>query len=363
MAKTPAERPLRGALLGAGSISIHHLRAWRLIPNLQIVAIANRTRERALALGRQFGVEPDHIYSDYLELLDNEDLDFVDIATAPAIHREQTLAAAQRGLHVLCQKPFATSLTEAEEMIAACDAGGVRCIVHENWRWRRWFREIKTMLDAGVIGRPRYARLQARSAAALPRRDGSLPALLAQQPYTTTMPQFILLEWGLHLIDVLRFLFGEMRSVYARMSRVSPLVQGEDMAVVIIEFAGGLTALLDISWGTYSAGQVAVIRGSVDPFVVEGDRGVIELASRQGDDTMTIVTADGAETRPVRPGITRAEAYQESYFNTFAAFVQALRSGEPAENEARDNLKCLQATFAAYESAERNAVVVLPQTT
>src|SRR5262245_18324018 len=149
---------LRGAMLGTGSIAVHHLRAWRAIQDVQIVALANRAKGRALAYGRDFDISPTHMYSNYRDLLDNEILGFVDIATAPHIHREQVLAAAERCIHILCHKPFATSLAEAVEMIDACESSGVRCIVNENWRWRRWYRALKELLAQGTIGTPRYAR-------------------------------------------------------------------------------------------------------------------------------------------------------------------------------------------------------------
>ena len=352
------DRALRGAMLGTGSISIHHMRAWQVIPGVKIVALANRTRSRAQEMGRQFGVDDAHIYADYRELLSKEQVDFVDVATAPAIHREQVLAAAARGVHVFCQKPFATSLEEAAEMITACEKAGVRCIINENWRWRRWYRELKQMLQQGIIGQPRYARFQIHDAGVLPRPDGSLPGLLTRQPYTAQMPRLILFEWGIHLIDVLRFLFGDIASLYARMSRVSPVVQGEDLAVVVLEFRSGVTGLVDVSWGSHTPPGRHGVRGNVDPFVVEGDAGTVELDPHQGDAIVT-TTIKGTERHPAHPGMTPAEAYQESYFNTQSHFVQCLRRGEPAENEARDNLKTLAATFAAYESAARNQVVAL----
>ena len=109
----------RGALLGCGHISPFHLRAWDRIEGVEIVALANRTVSKAEARAREFGIPLEHVYSDYRELLKNEELDFVDIATAPHIHRQQVEAAAARGFHVLCQKPFAPTLDDARAMMAA----------------------------------------------------------------------------------------------------------------------------------------------------------------------------------------------------------------------------------------------------
>lgn len=353
-----ADRCLRGALLGCGSIAAYHLRAWAQIPGVQIVALANRTLSKAEALAGEFGVSMNHVYSDYRALLDAEQLDFVDIATAPSVHREQVLAAAARAVHVLCQKPFALSLDEAREMIAACQSAGVRCVVNENWRWRSWYREVKAMLAAGTIGAPRYARFQFHVDMLLPSAAGDVPLLLKVQPYTAQLPRLIVLEWGIHLLDVLRFLFGEVRSVYARMGRVSPLVAGEDWAVVTLQFHCGVVGLVDISWVSATPVEKRLTRGNLDPLVVEGDAGTIELNPYEGD-VLMITTAQGTERRPAHPGLAPAEAYQASYVAAQQHFVDCLRSGEAAESEASENLKTLAIAWAAGESADKDGVVFL----
>ncbi len=147
-----SSRPLRGAVLGCGHISPFHLRAWARIEGVEIVALANRTLEKAQARAREFGVPLEHVYSDYRELVERERLDFVDIATAPHIHREQAESAARHGLPVLCQKPLAPSLEDARAMAAACAAAGVLLSVNENWRWSSWYRELKRLMLEGTIG-------------------------------------------------------------------------------------------------------------------------------------------------------------------------------------------------------------------
>jgi D-apiose dehydrogenase len=349
---------LRGALLGAGSIAVYQLRAWAAIPGVEIVALANRTRSRAQALGCEYVVPDAHIYGDYHELLDREEIDFVDIATAPAIHREQVLAAAQHGVHILCQKPVATSLAEADEMLAACEAAGVRCVVNENWRWRRWYGKIRGLLDAGTIGRPLYARFQLHDNATLPVTEGT-PMLLQREPTLPTLPQLIIFDNGIHLIDTLRFLLGDIKQVYGRTAHVSPLVRGDDRGLVVMDFAGGATGIVDLSYSTVSAeGTPRPVRGNLDPLVIEGDKGTIECDPYAGD-IITVTTGTGTERWEAHPGLTPAEAYQDSYVNTQGHFVHCLRSGQAAQNELRDNLKTLAAMFAAYVSAATGEVIML----
>lgn len=352
------DRMLRGALLGAGSIAAYHMKAWQAIPGVRIIAIANRTRDKAVHLGKTFGIEEEHIYSDYRELLEKEEVDFVDIATAPHVHREQVLAAAAAGVHILCQKPFALSISEAVEMIEACEEAGVRCVVNENWRWRRWYRELKGLLEEGRIGSPRYAAFSLHSDALLPIPEGNLPELLVRQPYLARMPRLILLEWGIHLIDVMRFLFGEIVRIYARMDRISPLVEGEDRAIVVLEFQSGMSGLIDVSWSSYIPSERRLARGNLDPFVIEGERGRIELNPYEGD-VILISTSCGTERRPARSSISPEEVYLESFIHCQSHFIRSLRTGEPAESEARENLRTLAATLAAYLSAERGEPVVV----
>lgn len=354
------QRPLRGALLGTSPISIHHMRAWAAIPGVEIVALANRTRARAEAMGAEFGVADAHIYASYHDLLEQEKVDFVDIATAPAIHYEQAMAAVQHGVHILCQKPVTSSMQQARDLLAACDAAGVRCVVNENWRWRRWYAQLKRLLDAGIIGRPLYVRIQVHDDSTLPLKDGA-PSLLVREPTLPVLPQLIIFDTGIHYIDTLRFLLGDIQQVYARVAHVSPLVQADDRGLVILDFAGGATGVIDLSWSTHMAeGKPRTVRGNLDPLVIEGDQGTIECDPYAGD-VIIIATADGTQRQPARVGVSPAEAYQESYVNTQSHFVQCLRSGEMAQNELRDNLKTLAAMYAAYESSATGTAVALPR--
>jgi predicted dehydrogenase len=348
-----SQRTLRGAMLGCGHICPFHLRAWAQIEGVEIVALANRTVGKAEARATEFGISLSHVYSDYRDLLEHEELDFVDIATAPHIHRQQVEAAAAHGLAVLCQKPFAPTLEDARVMIAACERAGVLLSINENWRWRSWYREVKRLLDEGTIGRPRYVRIARHTNITLPRPDGELPPLFINQAYTMDMDRLILYEWGIHLIDVLRFLFGDVTSVYARMDRVSSLCKGEDRAHLTLE-VGGVTGLIDISWATLDREERF---SQLERVRLEGDAGTIHLLPDQGD-TLQITSGGETQRRPAFD-VTPEEAYQASYTAAQRHFVECLREGQSPETEASDSLKTLAATFAAYESAARNQVVYL----
>jgi predicted dehydrogenase len=349
----PKASTLRGALLGCGHVSVFHLRAWQQIEGVTIVALANRTVEKAQARAREFGLPEEHVYRDYRDLLEAEDLDFVDVATDPAVHREQVEACARHGRHILCQKPLAPCLDDARAMIAAAEAAHVLLSVNENWRWRSWYRRLKRLVDEGAIGRPRYARIARHSDIALPGVPGQLPPLFASQPYTRELDRLIVYDWGIHLIDVLRFLFGRIDSMYARMSKASSLSQGEERAVLTLDVSG-VIAVVDISWATVNG---PAKHSPLEHVTIEGDDGTIKLSPDRGN-LLRVRSRSGSLEERAFEG-SAEDAYQASYTAAQRHFVECLRSGQVPETVAGDYLETLAATFAAYESAMLNQVVCL----
>jgi predicted dehydrogenase len=163
------------------------------------------------------------------------------------------------------------------------------------------------------------------------------------------MDRLIVFEWGTHLIDVTRFLLGDIRRVYARMDQVSPHFKGEDRAVLVLELAEA-TGLIDVSWAT-RGDEAAEQRGNtlLEHFVVEGDEGFIELLPEPLN-LLRLSTPREAWERPARRDSLQ-EAYQASYTAAQRHFVECLRSGKAPETIASDNLKTMEVTFGAYESA------------
>ncbi len=369
---TLPDQPLRGALIGTGSIAPYHLTAWQRAPGLEIVALCNRTVAKAHDLAERFGIDRARIYDDLDELLARErELDFVDVALAPDLHRAAVEAAAARGLHVICQKPLAASLDEAQAMLAACDQAGVLLSVNENWRWRAWYRQVQQLLRQGALGRLRYARITAHRNVTLGSPDGQPPGLLVRQAYTRDMPRLLVYEWGIHLIDTLRMLLGEPQWVHARMDKVSEQFAGEDRALMTFGF-GEVVASIDISWATHAAQDLPTL---LEEDMIEGDGGSLALVPNQGGgDHLRLVQPLPPERvpvdrgRPWSPVMTTvravhdgdiAAAYQASYDAAQAHFAECLRAGRLPETHAGDNLKTLRATFAAYESAVENRVILL----
>ena len=342
-------------MIGAGDVTVFHMQAWKKIPQAQIVAIADPNKDNAQQRAAESGIEPDHIYPSLNDLLAVEgDLDFVDIAAPPGAHLDLIRTAADHGIHILCQKPFAPSLSQARQMIQICEQAGVLLSVNENWRWRSWYRKLRQMIREGAIGQAVYARLFAHNSYWLPGRTDPGHRFLS-------WPRVILYDMGVHYADIFRFLFGEADSVYARLARLNTNLKGDDRAVVIINF-GNLTAIVDLSWSSYAPwGHHNRTGPCVEDLRIEGDQGTLALVTDpQNGDRIRLTTGDGQQEQPAYQG-DPFEAYKSSYVAAQTHFIDCLLNGRIPETSGRDNLESLAIMLAAYHSAEINQVVKLSE--
>ena len=334
----------RFALFGAGFWSAYQLAAWREIDGADCVAIYNRTRARAAQRAWEFGIPA--IYDDPDELLRREQLDFVDIVTDVDSHASFARLAANHGLSAICQKPLAPDLETAEDMLAAHERAGTRLLVHENWRWQRPLRELEAELRAGVIGTVFRARIEMVS---------GFP-VFANQPFLKQLEQFILTDLGTHILDVVRFLFGEARHLYCQTRRIHDDIRGEDVPTVVLTLHDATTVICELAY----AGTPLERERFPETFVfVEGSQGSLELGP---DYWLRRTTTAGTFARRVPPphfpwADAAYDVVHASIVPCARNLLEDLRGGPPAETTARDNLRTLRLVFAAYESAATNRVI------
>jgi predicted dehydrogenase len=334
-------RRLRGLCIGAGYFSRFHVEAWRRIAGVEIVAVCDRDAAKAAAVAREFGVAG--VATDPERAMDEWSPDFVDVITPPPSHLPLVRAAAARGLAVICQKPLAPDLSEAAEVVRAAEAAGTPFMVHENFRFQPWYREVRRLLDAGAVGRTLHG-LHVRVRAG----DGwGADAYLARQPYFRQMPRLLVHETGVHFIDTFRYLAGEIVEVYAVLRRLNPVIAGEDAGLLTVRFAGGAVGLWDAN--RYNEPNYPDPRYTFGELLVDTDGGSIRL---YGDGRLTVQPLGRPETEHPYPHERRGFGGDCVYF-TQRHFVEQLRDGRGAfETGGRDYLRTLRAVEAAYRSAE-----------
>jgi predicted dehydrogenase len=327
----------QGALIGCGYISRKQLWAWKQIETVNIVAVCDLEVEKAKQRAQEFGIAG--VYTDYSRMMDQEALDFVDIATRPGTHLDLVTAAADRRLDVLCQKPLAATLAEARRMVAACQKAGVTFMVNENARHQAWFRQLKKLLDEGALGVPHYARFEERSRSSLP------TPTFYKQPYFQEMPRLIVYEMGIHYLDTARYLFGEAETVYACIRRVSPHIAGEDLVVLLVTF-GDLDCLVDVNWYSVTEPGPKVAWG---PMRVEGRKGTARLGR---DGVLTLYTDHGQHVWNFPE-----DTIDQSFVAAQTHFIECLETGQEPETSGAETLITMSLVFAAYRSASERRLI------
>jgi len=338
-------KPLRGVCIGTGYFSTFHYDAWQRIPEVEITAIGSLDPEQAEPLMAKFGI-PRH-YTDYREMLERESPDFVDVITPPESHVEMCRRAGEMGIHVICQKPLAPTLAEARRIVHDAKASGIRLMVHENFRFQPWHREIRSLLDEGAIGH-RLHSLNFRTRTG----DGwAEDAYLDRQPYFRDYKRLLVYETGVHFIDTFRYLAGEIERVYVNLRKLNPAIAGEDCGLILFEFASGAVGLWDAN--RYNETTHEDPRYTLGEFLVEGSAGSIRLYP---DGRLTVQRLGETE----RPHPYHHESSQFGggcCFTTVRHFIDRLIDGHPFETRGDDYLRTLAVQEAAYRSAERRTPV------
>jgi len=141
---------LKGVVIGAGYFGKFQYDAWSRIPEVYISALCDFNEDAIQEITKQYAIP--NQYSDYREMLIHEKPDFVDIITPPDTHYEIVAFAADLGINIICQKPLAPTYLESKKMVDYAYQKGVSFVVHENFRFQPWHREIKKIIDGGEIG-------------------------------------------------------------------------------------------------------------------------------------------------------------------------------------------------------------------
>ena len=215
----------------------------------KVVALCQRDTSAASELAARYGVP--QVHADWREMLATARPDIVVIATPPSLHIPILTAAVAAGAHVVCEKPLALNVDEAHAMIAAAKAANRAAIVAFNWRFTPAMQRMKAMVDAGFLGRVFHVNCRWFNAAWVER--GATPSWRMDR---AVAGYGALGDLGVHLIDLVRWLFGDVVRVLASSgvaypSRTIPggarAADAEDFSHVLAELSGGATVSITVS--------------------------------------------------------------------------------------------------------------------
>lgn len=335
-------KKIRLVVIGCGFWSRYQTAAWGEIENVELVAVCDRNEAHAKKMAGAFNVS---YFVDAEKMLSEVAPDLVDIITDIHSHAALVRLAAKHSVAVICQKPMAPDFSTAREMVSACASAQVPFFVHENFRWQTPLRRTKEILDSGVIGKVFKARVSFCSA---------FP-VFENQPSLKDLEQFIIADVGSHILDVVRFILGEVRSLYCRIKSVNPGIRGEDVANMLLEMRSGVHCMVEMSYASRLEKEVfpqTLVQ-------LEGERGTISL---EADFAIKVTTREETASEYAAPKVYSWSnpdyaVVHSSMVEINRDFSSALLSGKPPETSGADNLETVRLVYAAYESAEKDIVI------
>jgi predicted dehydrogenase len=342
----PETDTLRVGVVGVGWAGHQHVAAYDALPGVEVAAIAGLEDPVRAELAGRYGV--DRHVPRWEELLEYEDLDAVSVAVPTFLHARITIAALERGLHVLCEKPMARSVDEATAMVEAARAAGRVLEIAFNHRQRGDIQKLKSVIDAGRLGRPYYAK------AWWLRRSG-IPTMGSWFTRSELAGGGPLLDIGVHVLDYSLFLLGHPAITAVSASTYDLLGTAgfgsdpdsgktgatdattfdvEDLATVFMRLQDGGTLLVEASWAAHRSDQ--------DEFGITlyGTEGGAELIVRdmEPSGSLRVFTDDGgvpAETRLTAPPGRGHNAVAERFLATIRAGDWSAHDGSGAAELAR----------------------------
>ena len=337
-------------IVGAGLIADFHARAIGDIPNATFTACCDKVPERAKALAEKYGARA---YDSYEDMVKSDDVDIVTIATPSGLHMEPTVAAAEAGKHVICEKPLEITLERIDAMVAAHEKAGTRLGGIFPYRFNNLMVPLRDAIDSGRFGTVTYASVYVPWWRTNEYYEGSWHGTWKLDGGGALMNQSI------HMIDMLCDLMPPIESVQAYTATLGHEMEAEDTAVAVLRYA---TGALGVIYGTTSS-----FPGQFRRFEITGTQGTVinvensitlwEFADKRPEDAevrkqFMKIEGGGGVADP-------AAIDYENHTRNFKAFLEALEKGEDFWISGPEARKAVEVILAIYESAREGKLVKL----
>jgi predicted dehydrogenase len=339
LSKQLNHRPLNIGLVGTGIGKLHAAGIVKMPELAQLAAVCSLD-ESAQIVGKQY--RAGYVTSRYEDLLNDSQIDVIDLCVPPIQHLPLAVAAAEAGKHILIEKPLARTLAEADQIISAAKKAGVHLMTGHNQRYYGHHAKAKELLEAGAIGKP---FLLVASVHVFGQIDGF-------RRFINEAGGGTLIDSGVHRFDLLRWLMGEVETLYAQTGRFLQMqMEGEDCAVVTLRFRSGAIGSFSCSWSAKGPRpeETLQIFGPRGAILTEDHTCSLKLASERPpagleDVHEFVFPVDQAET------IRRC----------LEAFLMSIQHKKEPPITGEDGRASLELALASYESAKTGLPVRFP---
>jgi len=337
---------LRYGVVGCGRIAPLHLAAVTAIPEVRLAATCDIVEERARAAAERFGAE--RHATDYRQLFASGALDAVSLCLPHHLHADAVVAAAEAGIHVLCEKPIATTPDDADRAIAACDRAAVQLGICYQNRYNLASQALRKAVDAGRFGRLLNAAITFQN-----RKSPEYYAPTHWHGKWATEGGGALTTQAIHTMDIMLWLMGPAAAVQATIATLVHDIEVEDTAAATIRFASGALGTVAATTAAHTFwSQRLEVAGTRGKAVLLNNR-VAEWDFADGAPDRTEVMAfDEMADTPDERG-----RYGPGHERLIRDFVRCVLEGRPFALDGREGRKISDLLWAIYASARRGSAV------
>ena len=334
------------AVVGCG-VGKLHVEAWRSLPGrFAVRALCDLDEKRARALATEFGIAD--ATRDLAALLRRDDVEIVDICTPSGTHVELAEAALAAGKHVVLEKPLAGSLAEADRLAASAARARGKLMPIFQYRWGNGLLKLRHLMAKGLAGSLRFSTVET-----LWKRGPDYYANPWRGRWATELGG-CLTTHAIHAHDILRWVAGPIRSVFARTATRVNAIEVEDCAAASLELADGSLATLAVTLG--AASEISRLRFCFENFTAESST----AAYSPGSEPWSFQPATPAIGAAIEAALADFRPKPERFAGQFRDFHDALTSGGAMPVTIDEGRASIELLTALYHSAATGAAVALP---
>src|SRR2546425_270815 len=334
-------------LIGGGNITQTHARAALAIPGVEIAAIYGTNSESVARLCSEHGGKP---YLDFDAFLSHRPMNLVIIGSPSGLHATQGIAAARRGLHVLTEKPMDISTKRVDALIEAAKQSGAKLGVIFQDRLKPGVRQLKQWLDQGLLGKPLF--VDARVKWYRP------PEYYANSRWRGTLALDgggALINQGVHTVDLLLWLLGDVVRVQARTGTLLHKIEAEDSATAILEFGNGALGILHATTAAYPGYPRRVeISGTAGTVILEHDR---IIAANLRNTPVAVESSAIDKNQSASTAVVSDFRGHQAVLEDFLQAIQQNRTPACDGLEGRRSIALVEAIYRAAKTPDRVATV------
>ena len=338
---------IRFGIIGCGMIAGWHANAIKAVDGAELVGVTDNYPEGAISFAQKYGVK---VFETTELLLESKDIDVICICTPSGLHASQAIIAANAKKHIVVEKPMALNLTEVDEVIQAVESNNVKMEIISQLRFSPAVKKLKEAVDSGVLGR-------------IVTGDIYMKFFRSQEYYnkggwrgTWAMDGGgALMNQGIHGIDLLRYVMGPVKNVFANTRTLARNIEVEDTAAAVVEFESGALGVIQATTSIYPGYprrmEICGDRGSI---VLEEDsivRWDVEGQQVPGDITLQ-GTASGASSNP-------GAFSNEGHILQISDMGDAIINNRKPLVDVYEGRKPIEIIMAIYESSKTGKPVEL----